>query len=468
MKKNNPNKKKLFSREEKKILEKAANIDLNKSLFVGDIVLSANCVIRRNIEGEKFIQQEESDLINRLNDTISPSLSTVCGSVYRKKTFEEQKSRNLMLAARSPFISSLLSLPINTNYHAYLGENRKNNAESFNQIFSDTPSRFTLLGYDDHITHIITASNAETAFATAFEDIEKIGKKANVKYASDESFGYLTAKPEFCGSGATMAILLALPALAIKGGLDAVFKGLQRIGYDVVPAVDSICDEDEELAEVQRLRIFGSAAPGALYYITAQVPQENYVEFLKQFVETAYAVASAEAEERLSLAESIKLVVNLDKNISCLVDLYDKGPRDIMAVSIHRFILYFLDQFILSHLCLFDALSCLCINRVFNIHTKKDNDILKNSTFSPYAQYLIHEHSFLWHSNLFFTDLICLHSNNDEILLDIIKCCDFKNFPISSETPDELICLEDVELDKKKRKPRASKKANKKNNTKTK
>ena len=439
--------KKIFSPQEEKILKDAAHLNIPNPELVGDIVLSANCVVRRNIVGEKFIQEDDEGTINRLIDKVSPSLAKVCASTYRHKPFANEEgndSINLMLTARSAYISSLLGTPVNRNYGAYLGEKRKNSMLNFSAIYEDNPSRYTLLGFDDHITHITTSNRVEVAFSTAFEDVERIGAISGVDYAVHERFGYLTTKPEYCGSGATIAVLLALPALAIRRGLEAVFKGVQRLEYDIAPAVKPLCDLDMDIAAAQRGNLFGGSAPGALYYVYASVPQENYVEFLRQFIETVYMVAAAEVEERLSLIESNRYISNLDENLEGIIDLYLKGPIDVAAADMSGAVMSFANQSVISHEYLFDALSCLCINRIYNMNNKISRSKKKRVQFSPYAQYQIHQYSSFWFAKLLSIDLIYRQTKNGEIFLEIAASNENKKITFGTEIPSELISLEDI------------------------
>lgn len=390
---------------------------------LGDILLCTNCVVRRNVAGEQFVKEDSEEDSNKpLFDNIANAISVAFDGVYRKTPFdnEELYSTNIMITSTSPYIAALLDEPVSNKYSAYLADERSRIFSSYRDLYSEDPTRYTLLGYDNHITHVTTADTVVNAFTTALDDLENIKQIANIEYAGHPRFGYLTTKPEHCGSGITIATLLALPALAIRGGLDAVLNGVQRLEYDVVPAVDELSALDGELAEKQRSPLFGKAAPGALYFITASVPQEGYEEFLKQYTETVCTVVAAETEERIKLICANNNLMKVNEDVNVLYDIYSEGGATISASAMNGHLANGANMFAMSHNCFFDNLSLICMDKIYffnNGPIEEDMEMI-----SPYAHYQKHLVSSLWFSDSVSIDLMQRHCSYARLMDELSSC----------------------------------------------
>lgn len=437
---------------------------------LGDILLCTNCVVRRNVAGEQFVKTDDEDTHKPLFDNIANAISVVLDGVYRKTPFDVKDlySTNIMITSTSPYIAALLDEPVSNKYSAYLADERSRIFCSYMDLYSEDSSRYTLLGYDNHITHVTTADTVVNAFTTALEDLEYIKQIANIEYAGHPRFGYLTTKPEHCGSGITIATLLALPALAIRGGLEAVLNGVQRLEYDVVPAIEELSELDGGLAEKQRSPLFGKAAPGALYYITASVPQEGYEEFLKQYTETVCTVVTAETEERVKLTCANNNLMRVDDDINVLFDIYSEGAATISASAMNGHLANGANMFAMSHNCFFDNLSLICMDKVYffnNGPVEEDMEMI-----SPYAHYQNHLVNSLWFSERVSVDLMQRHCSYARLINELSRCKCFAEMVLNPFRAGKLESHESVaecieKQQAKKKKTATAKKSTKKKPT---
>ncbi|MCL1909543.1 MAG: hypothetical protein FWG05_01250 [Kiritimatiellaeota bacterium] len=92
-----------------------------------------------------------------------------------------------------------------------------------------------IVNSSDHVE--ISVDCAGVSFADAFTAAGKIadelGKRLN--FANGEPFGWLSADPEHAGVGMRVSQSFCFGALLILRELDAVLRGVERIGFDIVP-----------------------------------------------------------------------------------------------------------------------------------------------------------------------------------------------------------------------------------------
>ena len=466
MKKTQNKKQNYFSKENEKLIKNMYNDPDFNNVVEGDVILCANCVVRRNIDDKPFINSENIEIAENFYNKFTPAFSKAFNAKYRALPFDTKafNSTNLMLTARSPFIAALLGEPAIDSYYAYLADERSDDYFMCSDVYRKKPSRYTLLCYDDHITHIATSNNVVDAINTALNDLDKFAKTEGVNFAAHDHFGYLTTRPEYCGTGITVATLLALPALAIRGGLKAVLNGVQRLEYDITPVIEPLNKIDAIFAEKQRSALFNNAAPGALYYISVNVPQENYEEFIKQYTETVCAVAKAELEERRKLALANFNLNNPDK-IQSLVAIYANNGENFPLHIIEGYILGLIKQGLLAHCTLFDVLSVLTIFKYLLQCDEAASDSVDN--ISSYALYMNHENCCRWNDKDFDINLIYHHVGNHFIVDQIGRCENIKDLNLLSERVEEMVCIAD-ELEKASKKSKRSTKAKKPATTKAK
>jgi len=154
----------------------------------------------------------------------------------------------------------------------------------------------------DHVE--ISMNCAELTFAEALSHAGKIadalGKKLN--FAGGEPFGWYSADPEHAGVGLRVSQSFCFGALMILRELDAVLRGIERVGFDVFPVFD-----DSGADNTQH-----HLAPGACYTVSP-VPNDGMD-----------AAALAAKSERVFAA-----LADIEKNARLALDA-DHVSRDIL------------------------------------------------------------------------------------------------------------------------------------------
>ena len=94
------------------------------------------------------------------------------------------------------------------------------------------------------------------AAAEAGKIADELGKRLN--FANCDPFGWLSADPDHAGAGMRISQSFCFGALLILRELDAVLRGVERIGFDVVPVFGDTSPE----------AMHNELAPGACYRIS--------------------------------------------------------------------------------------------------------------------------------------------------------------------------------------------------------
>ena len=111
-----------------------------------------------------------------------------------------------------------------------------------------------MMNEEDHLRIQVLASGFDVQNAWEKADAVDDAIEAELPYAFDEQFGYLTACPTNCGTGLRVSVMLHLPALVLTKEIQKVFQALQKIRL----AVRGLYGE-------------GSQAMGDFYQISNQV-----------------------------------------------------------------------------------------------------------------------------------------------------------------------------------------------------
>ncbi len=133
------------------------------------------------------------------------------------------------------------------------------------------------------------------SLASAWQGVLQVlgGLECRLPFAFSPRYGYLTACPSNTGTGIRASVMVHLAGLRLLGEMDAVMRGLERMGY----AVRGACGE-------------GSAAFGGLYQISNQktmgLSEAQTLDGVQNTVETVLQVETS-ARERLSQCQSVVL-----------------------------------------------------------------------------------------------------------------------------------------------------------------
>ena len=111
-----------------------------------------------------------------------------------------------------------------------------------------------MMNEEDHLRIQVLGSGFAIKEAWAKADAVDDAIEAELPYAFDEQFGFLTACPTNCGTGLRVSVMLHLPALVLTKEIQKVFQALQKIRL----AVRGLYGE-------------GSQAMGDFYQISNQV-----------------------------------------------------------------------------------------------------------------------------------------------------------------------------------------------------
>lgn len=138
----------------------------------------------------------------------------------------------------------------------------------------------------DHIRAIAYSGGLDprTAVAGALGAVERFAEGDFSRFARDEAFGWICSRLEDCGPGLAVSALVHLPAIAMAGMQDRLFRRLMASGIQVRGVYAGVDAE-------------GPASEGALYELVANGAAGNSPEALSFAIEAA-ARASAEAERR--------------------------------------------------------------------------------------------------------------------------------------------------------------------------
>jgi protein arginine kinase len=95
--------------------------------------------------------------------------------------------------------------------------------------FADAEDVSLMFNEEDHLRLQVIRSGL--ALRECWEFVDRLDDQieAQVRYAFDDEFGYLTACPTNVGTGVRASVMLHLPALAMTKQIDKVFRALQKI-----------------------------------------------------------------------------------------------------------------------------------------------------------------------------------------------------------------------------------------------
>ena len=156
-------------------------------------------------------------------------------------------------------------------------------AEGARAVLIDQREQMSLMiNEEDHLRIQVIQSGLD--LSSAWEQINELDDhiEAQVTYAYNDRFGYLTACPTNVGTGMRVSVMLHLPALVITRQIDKVFRSLQKISL----AVRGLYGE-------------GSQAMGDFYQISNQVTLgRSEEELIKQVADVVPVIIDYERKAR--------------------------------------------------------------------------------------------------------------------------------------------------------------------------
>lgn len=179
------------------------------------VVISSRIRVARNIAGRNFTQNFDPEfslnLVNKVADTVMPLGKY---KVYR-------------MSAISDFDSELMCAK-----HLISRELIKNK-ETGASIIREDEAVSIMVNEEDHIREqcILKGLNLDGAFRLISEIDDELD--ANLDFAYDEKFGYLTSCLTNTGTGLRASVMLFLPALTINSKIDSIIKAVKEKGLTV-------------------------------------------------------------------------------------------------------------------------------------------------------------------------------------------------------------------------------------------
>jgi protein arginine kinase len=191
---------------------------LNEENTDENIVLSSRIRLSRNISNIPFpvnaSEIEKKQVFNTISSAVKKNKSY--------KNFEEIEINNISEIDKQ-FLLERKLITDQLNY---------GNSNSYLMVDKDESIQ-VMINEEDHIK--IQMIKPGMSLRKAWKEISifdsELGK--NVPFAFDKSLGYLTSSPLEVGTGMKASVMLNLPALTLAKQIDAVIKGLNKLGLSV-------------------------------------------------------------------------------------------------------------------------------------------------------------------------------------------------------------------------------------------
>ena len=188
--------------------------------FLDNLVFTTRLRISRNIDGINFpLFLEKEDKI-RLEDEISKEILNVCPDLLISKIEDLSYSDLLIYLSNGVLTSEFIR-----------------NGRVFGHPV--TADWVFLLNEDDHLKvfSIEYGYNPKEIYKRIFNFIDKL--EANIDFAYDEVFGYLTSSILNVGTGLRISFIVNLPGLFQSEEIDSLTKSLKEISYSIKPFYES-------------------------------------------------------------------------------------------------------------------------------------------------------------------------------------------------------------------------------------
>lgn len=204
-----------------------------------DVVISSRVRLARNLEEYPFpflLSTEGSkEIINRLSDAIQKNDRYKEYNLIELERLDENKKQ--VMVERHLISPNLVS---GNEKSAVL----TNQEESLNIMINE----------EDHIR--IQCLRPGLDLVTAYKEASNLDDciEKSLLYSFDDELGYLTSCPTNVGTGLRASVMMHLPALALTGTIEKIFKAVGQIGFTV-----------------RGLYGEGSEAQGNLYQISNQI-----------------------------------------------------------------------------------------------------------------------------------------------------------------------------------------------------
>ncbi len=209
---------------------------IDEKLHRNSVVISSRIRLARNIADFPFVSTCSDDQRAEIESTVRASLtsdnqlnqisfvdSVELGELERRFLLELQ-------LVSAPLVQDTLS---DGSAESTLPDTNEGNAASIPELavgtFSCIETASLTINEEDHLR--ITVTRNDLDLTSAWDQISQLDDRIEqqLNYAFCPRWGYLTACPANVGTGMRVSVLVHLPALAMTGKIDKVFRSLQRI-----------------------------------------------------------------------------------------------------------------------------------------------------------------------------------------------------------------------------------------------
>ncbi|MEG2583827.1 MAG: protein arginine kinase [Oscillospiraceae bacterium] len=246
-----------------------------------DVVLSSRVRLARNIKGIPFPRRanakQQSEILEICKNAILNTNNTLKDTITMIDMSSMEEYEKQALAERH-----LIS-------PQFINDNMKNGL-----LLSDDNKISIMINEEDHIRiQCMTPGFDLDSCLSSANSVDDV-MEAEIEYAFDEQFGYLTCCPTNVGTGMRASVMVHLPALVMSGTITKISNSLSQLGF----AVRGIYGE-------------GSKAIGNIFQISNQLTmgatEDEVIDKLKQVINE---VIDKERELRKRIYEADKFKVS--------------------------------------------------------------------------------------------------------------------------------------------------------------
>lgn len=260
-----------------------------------DVVLTTRIRFARNIKGYRFpsnmISKQKREVLNHIKDAVKEKYN-----VLELNNVDDITKKSLV---ETHVISKELA------------------SEDDSAVIIDEKLNITaMVNEEDHLR--IQAFEDGFNIDKAYEDITSFDNylASKVKYAYNDTYGYITACPTCIGTGMRVSVMLHIPALEKVGALNKIFNEISNLGISI-----------------RGLYGENTSGEGSIYQISNQktlgISEKDIIEQVKQV--TKYIVKQ-ERKAREILKDKIEVKDDIYRSYGILKNAYIISKKEAMRL----------------------------------------------------------------------------------------------------------------------------------------
>ena len=243
------------------------------------IVLSSRATLHRNLPGALFPERLAPEDMKRLRDKVCDAAMAQPGVLGREAVL--LKSGDAMFDMRAAEMAAVGAL---TPAFAEHGPGTA--------LLLDNAGAAIVVNDEDHAT---VTSHGPQGLDEHVKRVRAVAKslEKRLPFARHPDYGYLSANPDNIGAGLRLYVSFCFFGLFLNKEIDAVLRGIERIGLAVYPLYASSEKEEGPLE-----------APGCCYVVASTQTMGPESHILSGMLRVCHELEMAEANARLRLVES--------------------------------------------------------------------------------------------------------------------------------------------------------------------